>query len=126
VPSIDVSDPSHVFDTIVRGPIIGALLLDARGLVLAGSLGDGAARPDDLGAIIGGAIDEAKRTVSYLDLGTWRGILMEARGAVIYVAPVTGDTMVVLAARSDAPTGWVLRTADHASRIATRFLEAYA
>jgi tetratricopeptide (TPR) repeat protein len=126
VPVPALPDPAHVFDTLIRGPILGILLLDTRGLVLAGALGAASGRPDELGAIIGGAIDEAKRTVSYLDLGSWRGILMEAAAAMIYVSPVTADTMVVLAARTDAPAGWVLRTADHAGRTAARFLESYA
>jgi hypothetical protein len=34
--------------------------------------------------------------------------------------------IVLLAARRNAPAGWVLRSAAQASAIATRFLEAYA
>ena len=119
-----IGDPGRVFETLMIGPILGALLLDARGLVLAGNLrAEGSA--DDIGAIIGGAVDEAKRTVSYLELGGWRGFLMEAQSAVIHVSPVHPEATVVLAAEPGAPTGWILRTAEQAGRLAARFLEAY-
>jgi hypothetical protein len=39
VPAGPPPDPSRIFDTLLQaGPILGALLLDTNGLVLAGSL----------------------------------------------------------------------------------------
>lgn len=119
-----IADPARVFEPLMNGPILGALLLDDRGLVLAGTL-RAQGNADDIGAIIGGAVDEAKRTVTYLEMGRWRGFLMEAQSAVVYVAPVRTDATVVLAAQPGAPTGWILRTAERAGRLAGSFLEAY-
>jgi predicted regulator of Ras-like GTPase activity (Roadblock/LC7/MglB family) len=103
------------------------LLLDRRGLVLAGTLRD--SRPgaaEDLGAILGGAIDEALRAVTHLQLGAWRGLMLEAEGAVVHVSPVPGDALLVVAARREAPAGWVMRTAAHAASLAGRFAEVYS
>jgi hypothetical protein len=137
------ADPSRIFDALTSaGPLFGILLLDAQGLVLAGELND--AGVDDpstagssaygvdtgsaelLGATLGPAITEAGRTVSLLSLGTWRGMLIEAGAAVLYVSPATDNAAVLLAARRNAPTGWVLRTAAQAADIAARYLEEYA
>ncbi len=122
------SDPSEIFAALMTGgPLLGVLLLDGQGLVMAGSLGDGSAGSAELlGATLGPAISEAARTVSLLSLGGWRGMLLEAGTAVLHVSPVRDDAVVLLAARRNAPTGWVLRTAGQASEIAVRYLEEYA
>ena len=127
-PSFGLIDPAEVFATLRgAGPVLGVLLLDAQGLVLAGSLdGDGAGSAEALGATLGPAISEAARTVSHLSLGGWRGMLLEADSAVLHVSPVREDAVVLVAARRNAPTGWVLRCAAQAGEIATRYLEAYA
>jgi tetratricopeptide (TPR) repeat protein len=126
--STSADDPSNLFAPIMRGgPILGALLLDSQGLVMAGSLtGDVGARAESLGATLGGAIEEAIRTTQHLSLGHWNGILLEADSAVLHFAPVQEGMIVLLAAQRNAPAGWVLRAAHQASSLATRFLEAYA
>ena len=109
------------------GQLFGALLIDQHGLVLAGSLAGGLSEfAETLGAIIGGAIEEAERTSNHLDLGKWNGVLLEAESAVLHFAPVDEGLIVLLAARRNAPAGWVLRAAQQAATIAARFLEAYA
>lgn len=116
---------SHrLFDDLLEGaPLNGALLLDRRGLVLAGSLkGGSAGRADEMGAILGGAIDDAAHTVSHLDLGDWRAMLLETTSGLVHVSPVGERGVLVIAATRDAPTGWVLRTAAHAAERASRFL----
>jgi predicted regulator of Ras-like GTPase activity (Roadblock/LC7/MglB family) len=125
-PIIRATDPNRLFDALLDStPLVGALLLDKRGLVLAGALGrDIGGRADDLGAIIGGAIDDAARTVAHLAIGDWRVMLLESETAVVHVSPIDGRGILVLAARRDAPTGWLMRTAAHAVEMATRFLEA--
>ena len=106
--------------------MLGALLLDAQGLVLAGSLGGELGKnAEALGAILSVAIQEASRTTSHLALGNWSGVLLEADSAVLHLAPVQEDMIVLLAARRNAPAGWVLHAAQHASALATRFLETY-
>lgn len=122
------ADPTQLFANIgAGGPALGALLLDERGLVLAGALDASlGADADALGAMLGGAIGEAARTASHLSLGDWQGILLESESAVLHVTPVSHGGVVVLAARRNAPTGWVLRVSGQASELAGRYLEAYA
>jgi predicted regulator of Ras-like GTPase activity (Roadblock/LC7/MglB family) len=115
-------DPSTLFDSfLVSEQLLGALVLDGRGLVLAGRLGsdgDGQA----LGALIGGTIGEAGRAVTHLELGAWHGMLVETAAAIVHVAPIADDAMVLIAAKRSAPMGWVLRTAAQAGSHATQFL----
>jgi predicted regulator of Ras-like GTPase activity (Roadblock/LC7/MglB family) len=117
-----VGDPSALFDALLAsGPLLGALVIDAQGLVLAGRLVDGS-DADTLGAVLNGAIDEAARTVGHLGLGTWHGMLLETQEALVHVAPAVSDGVVLLAARRDAPMGWVLRAAGKAAAAAQEFL----
>jgi tetratricopeptide (TPR) repeat protein len=114
-------DPGALFDDLlVTGPLLGVLLLDARGLILAGRLLEASAA-ELLGAMVNGAIAEADRTVAHLELGPLRGMLMDTADARIHVAAVD-DCALLVAARRDAPTGWVLRTAAKAAAGAARFL----
>ena len=121
-------DPARLFEPIMKGgQVLGALILDAQGLVMAGSLsGEVGAQAESLGAALGGAIDEAVRTAGHLSLGRWSGVLMEADTAVLHFAPVQEGMIVLLAAQRNAPAGWVLRSAQQAAALATRFLEAHA
>lgn len=121
-------DPARLFESIMKGnQVLGALLLDSQGLVMAGSLtGEIGAQAESLGAALGGAIEEAVRTAGHLSLGKWNGVLMEADTAVLHFAPVREGMIVLLAAQRAAPAGWVLRSAQQAAALATRFLEAYA
>jgi len=84
------------------------------------------AQGEALSAILGGAVEEAVRTAALLALGEWQGVLLEADAAMLHFAPVGDGMIVLLAARRNAPTGWVLQRAAQASAIAQRFLEAYA
>lgn len=117
--------PHRMFDDLLEGaPLNGALLLDRRGLVLAGSLKrELGGRADEMGAILGGAIDDAAHTVAHLALGDWRAMLLETTSGLVHVSPVGERGVLVIAATRDAPTGWVLRTASHATERAARFLE---
>jgi len=119
-------DPTRLFETLTgSGPLLGVLLLDRRGLVLAGGL-SGGVQADELGANLGGAIDEAIRTATHLELGAWWGLTLETGQAVLQVRPVDGDALVVVAAERSAPAGWVMRAADHAATIAGRFVEVFS
>jgi tetratricopeptide (TPR) repeat protein len=124
--AISDDNPEHAFDDLLRSThVLGALLLDARGLVLAGSFKQ-RAHADDVGAILGAAVDEAIRTVEYLALGNWEGLIMECGAAVLHVRPVAGQGIILLAAAPDAPMGWVLRTAAGLAERAARLLEVPA
>jgi predicted regulator of Ras-like GTPase activity (Roadblock/LC7/MglB family) len=122
-----VDDPIELFDELLSaGPLLGALMVDAQGLVLAGRLTEAVAgEAATLGAVLGGAIGEATRTATHLALGDWRGILLEAEHALLHLAPLGPDAVVVLAARRNTPAGWMLRAAGQASHRAARYLEAY-
>ncbi len=119
-------DPARLFDAIVAGPVMGALLLDTRGMVLAGALEDGSVAADALAAVLGSVTDEAARTAAMLGLGAWEGLLLEAGSAALHVAPAGPDAVILLVARSGAPAGWMMRSAAHAASLAQEFLEAYA
>ncbi|HEX5724044.1 MAG TPA: roadblock/LC7 domain-containing protein [Longimicrobiaceae bacterium] len=104
--------------------MLGAVLLDAQGYVLAGEMAvEGADRAAEVAAVLSGASAEAERTLRHLRLGGWKGILVETPEAVVRLAPA-GDGMVAVAARRDVPTGWVLRVAGRAREAAGRFLAA--
>ena len=126
-PARSADDPAAIFDPLLRGgQVLGALILDRQGLVIGGSLtGDVHERAEALGAILGGAIEEALRTAHHLKLGSWKGALLEADEAMLHFAPLSDDMIVLLAARKNAPTGWVLRSATQANTIAHEFLEKY-
>jgi tetratricopeptide (TPR) repeat protein len=119
-------DPTHLFDSMLRGgQILGALLIDAQGLVLAGSLtGAPATKAQTLGAILGGTIEEAVRTSGYLTMGSWQSIMLDADRALLHLAPVREGAILLLAADRNTPAGWMVRSAHQAAVIAERFLEA--
>ncbi|MBR9990531.1 MAG: tetratricopeptide repeat protein [Gemmatimonadetes bacterium] len=121
-------DPTLLFDDLLNaGPLLAALLVDVNGMVLAGRLTEGVrGDPAVLGAVLGGAIGEATRTAHHLVLGVWRGILLDSEHAMLHLAPAGSDAVMVLAARRDAPAGWVLRASTHAVGQARQFMEEYA
>jgi hypothetical protein len=65
------------------------------------------------------------RTATHLALGSWRGILLEAERALLHLTPVRDGLIVLLVARRETPTGWMLRNAQQAAVLAGRFLEAH-
>lgn len=122
-----VTDPGQLFAELLgTGPVLAVLLVDARGLVLAGGITEGAEGDAAmLGAVLGGAAGEAARTVAHLSLGEWRGVLLEADTALLHLTPVGDEAVIVLAARHNTPAGWMRRAAAQAVERAHPFLEAY-
>lgn len=125
-----VPGPAGDFDTVMdefrafsaeRG-IVGAVLLDDQGFVLAGEMrAGGADRAPEVAAVLSGASSEAERALAHLGLGAWKGILVETPDAVVRWTPA-GDGLVAVAGRREVPTGWVLRVAARARDAAIRFL----
>jgi tetratricopeptide (TPR) repeat protein len=125
------ADGTH-FDTVAgefdalgaeRG-IVGAVLLDDQGFVLAGQMVvAGVDRGPEVAAVLSGASSEAGRALTHLGLGAWKGILVETPEAVVRLAPA-GDGMIAVAGRREVPTGWTLRVAGRARDAALRFLGA--
>ena len=117
------TDPVALFDPLKREtPFLGAVILDAQGLVLAGSLHQEGGDAEALGAILSGAIEEASRTAALLNLGAWRGIMMETEAAQLHITALPDQLMVLMAARAGAPAGWVVRTAQRATELSRAFL----
>ena len=117
------TDPAALFEPLRREtPFLGAVILDAQGLVLAGSLSQEGGDAEALGAILSGAIEEAARTAQLLELGEWQGMLMETEQAQLHITALPDALMVLLAARAGAPAGWVLRTAQRATELSRAFL----
>jgi predicted regulator of Ras-like GTPase activity (Roadblock/LC7/MglB family) len=125
------ADGTH-FDTVAgefdalsaeRG-IVGAVLLDDQGFVLAGQMVvAGVDRGPEVAAVLSGASSEAGRALTHLGLGAWKGILVETPDAVVRLAPA-GEGMIAVAGRREVPTGWTLRVAGRARDAALRFLGA--
>ncbi|HEY8470672.1 MAG TPA: tetratricopeptide repeat protein [Longimicrobiales bacterium] len=124
VPGAGGRDPARVFEPLSReAPFLGALLLDGRGLILAGSVrAGGTTRSEALGAAVGPAAEEAARTAALLSIGRWRGILIETDRALLHVSPLEEDLLLLVATECGTPVGWVLRTAERAAELARRFL----
>ena len=117
------TDPVALFDSLKREtPFLGAVILDSQGLVLAGALNQEGGDAEALGAILSGAIEEAVRTATLLQLGAWRGILMETDLAQLHITALPDGLMVLIAARAGAPAGWVMRTAQRATELSRAFL----
>lgn len=100
------------------------LLLDARGLVMAGGLrgSDGQDVAELAAAALAGVSGEASRTAGYLSLGVWNVIVAEAESANVVLSPV-GDGALLMARRErSTPVGLAIRIAERARGTAARWL----
>jgi len=101
------------------------LLLDARGLVMAGGLrghGGGEDVAELAAAALAGVSGEASRTAGYLSLGIWNVIVAEAENANVVLSPV-GDGALLMARRErSTPVGLAIRIAERARSAAARWL----
>jgi predicted regulator of Ras-like GTPase activity (Roadblock/LC7/MglB family) len=105
--------------------MIGAVMLDPQGYVVAGEMhAGGRDRGPEIAAVLSPASAEAERAVRHLKLGGWKGILVETPDAVIRLTPTADGGMVAVAGRRDVPMGWVLRVAGRARDAAARFVAA--
>lgn len=132
-PPADAWDGSRAFDALAaefgalareRG-IAGAVMLDAQGFVVAGSMETGGSdRAAEVAAVLSGASSEAERAIRHLNMGAWKGILVETPSAMVRLSPTPDGGMVAVAGRREVPAGWVLRVAARARESAERFLAA--
>lgn len=103
--------------------MIGVLLLDGSGYVLAGGMGVGGEdHGPEVAAALTGASPEAERAVRHLELGAWRGILLETPDATIRLTAAGEDAMLAVAAQRSVPTGWVLRMTARARAVVARWM----
>jgi predicted regulator of Ras-like GTPase activity (Roadblock/LC7/MglB family) len=132
-PTAPPSGMGHEFDAFEaelaalgaeRG-IVGAVVLDPQGFVVAGRMHVGGRdRGPEVAAVLSPASSEAERAVRHLKMGGWKGILVETADAVVRLTPTPDGGMVAVAGRRDVPMGWVLRVAGRVRDAALRFLRA--
>jgi tetratricopeptide (TPR) repeat protein len=117
------SSRAPVFDGL-DGATADILLLDARGLVLAGGLvGPGGHDVSELAAAaLAGVSGEAARTTEYLGLGAWGTIVAEADSATIVLAEVTDGALLLVRRDRSIPVGLALRFAERARGAAAAWL----
>ncbi len=117
-------DPLTLFASLAAdAPFRGALVIDDRGLVLAGQLEDADRSDDLLGALMSTAVAEARRTAEMLRLGDWGVMLLETDQATLHVTALRRGAVLVVAAEREAPAGWVVRTAERARVLAAAYVE---
>ena len=108
------ADHLRLFDEITSGGEHTALLLDATGLVMAGTYytHDGRDVAQEVGAELSGVSDEARRAMRHLGLGDWSSLTVETDAAVVAMAPMRDDALVLIAASKASPLGLVHRVLD--------------
>ena len=118
-PAPDVSRARQLFSPVLDGSGQTALLVDADGLVLAGSYADasGGDVSEIVGAELAGVSGEAERAMRHLGLGAWTSLLVEADDAVVAMSPAPLGSLVVVATSRQTPVGLVRLLLD---RVLTR------
>ncbi len=112
--------------TGLEGANADILLLDARGLVLAGGLlgASGADVSELAAAALAGVSGEASRTAGYLDIGKWSIIVAEAEDANIVLAEVGEGALLLIRRDKSVPVGLALRFAERARGAAADWLSS--
>jgi tetratricopeptide (TPR) repeat protein len=118
------TDPQYLFADQLLDEAQTALLLDANGYELAGVYldADGHNVSADIGAQLSGISDEVRRSTRHLDIGDWKAITFETHAAVVAMAPVVGDNLIVIAASRATPLGLLRRLLDRCGAFAAEWL----
>lgn len=108
---VDPVDPLGLFSDLTADGEHTALLLDATGLVMAGTYltQDGRDVAQEVGAELSGVSDEARRAMRHLGLGDWSSLTVETDAAVVAMAPMRDDAVLLVAASKAMPLGLVHR-----------------
>ena len=117
-------DARTIFNEILGDAPQTALLLDSDGFVVAGQYvtAEGHDLGADIGAQLSGVGEEAERAMRHLRLGRWKQIVFEAEAASVAMAP-SGDGVLLVAAPSVVPLGYVRRLLERSVERARQWLE---
>lgn len=124
VAPVDPHDPLALFHDLTADGEQTALLLDSTGLVMAGTYTtyDGRDVAQEVGAELSGVSDEARRAMRHLGLGDWSSLTVETDAAVVAMAPMRDDALVLVAASKAMPLGLVHRVLDRCVARASQWL----
>ena len=113
-----------LFADVLGGQEQTALLVDGAGHVMAGAYvtTSGEDVSDAVGAELAGVGHEVRRAARDLELGDWRAVVFEAEAATVAMAPVAGDSLVLLAAGRSIPLGLVRRVLDRCADLGRTWL----
>jgi predicted regulator of Ras-like GTPase activity (Roadblock/LC7/MglB family) len=119
IPEYPAPDPARakqLFVSALDGADQHALLVDADGLVLAGTYADSAGNDvaDVVAAELAGVSGEAERAMRHLGLGAWTSLLVEADDAVVAMTPAPNASLLVVTASRQTPVGLVRLLLDRA------------
>ena len=107
----------------LEGADDGLLLVDHRGLVLAGRVvAKGAEVGEAVAAYLAGASQEAARTARLLDLGTWTAIVAEGPAGNVHIAPPDPETLLLVRRDRSVPPGRLQIVAERAADAARDWL----
>ncbi len=119
------ADARTLFAEVLGDAPQTALLLDTDGYVVAGQYvtAEGRDVGADIGAQLSGVSEEAARAMRHLGLGQWKQIVFESEAAAVAMAP-SGDGVLLVAAPSTVPLGYVRRLLERSVERAKRWLES--
>ena len=115
-PAPDPSRARQLFVPVLDASDQSALLVDADGLVLAGTYRDpgGHDVAEVVAAELAGVSSEAERAMRHLALGAWTSLLVEADDAVVAMTPAPLGSLLVVATSRQTPLGLVRLLLDRA------------
>ena len=119
------AEPTGRFHQLVRDPnLIGAVLVDQQGQVVAGEIRTAAGdRASEVAAALRGISADSEHAVRHLELGVWNSVLLESEHTVVHLTPVA-DAVLAIAAPRTLPVGWTIRVASRIRRAADELLSA--
>jgi tetratricopeptide (TPR) repeat protein len=117
--------PGQIFAPLLADTTcIGVVILDSRGLVLAGGLRrDFQGSAEKLAALLGGVLAEASRALGPAGIGVCRGVLLETEEAMLHLAPLGEGHSISILVEPGTPIGWISRLAGDAAALGSQLLE---
>ena len=73
---------------------------------------------------VGTVVHRLLQQIGRQSLGDWESLVLESQAAVLHVAPVRDEALIIVAARRGTPMGWILRASGQAVTLAERYVGA--